>query len=79
MTFSQNSFPFTDYLFTQALVSVPLIYTRAVAAQFLVGSGAAVVRVLRAMDPVIVGRAVTSVRPGHVLASGAILRHVLPY
>ena len=65
-----------NYLFTQAFVAVPLINTRAVAAQFLVGSGAAVVRVLCAMDAIIVGRAVTPVSPGHVLASGAILRHI---
>ena len=44
------------------------------AAQFLVRSGAAVVGVLRAVDPVMVGGAVTPVRPGHVLAGGAILR-----
>ena len=44
------------------------------AAQFLVGAGAAVVGVLGAVDAVVVGRAVTPVRPGHVLAGGAVLR-----
>ena len=64
------------YLLAQALVAVALIDARAVAAQFLVGAGAAVVGVLRAVDAVMVGRAVTPVRPGHVLAGGTVLHHI---
>ena len=61
------------YLFAEALVPVPLVDARPVAAEFLVGAGAAVVGVLRAVDPVEVGRAVTPVRAGHVLAGGPVL------
>ena len=47
------------------------------AAELLVGPGAAVVGVLRAVDPVEVGRAVATVRPGHVLARGTVLYVVM--
>ena len=62
------------HLFAEAFVSVALVDARPVAAQLLVGTGAAVVRVLRAVDAVVVGRAVTAVGPGQVLASGSVLR-----
>ena len=43
------------------------------AAELLVGPGAAVVGVLRAVDPVEVGRAVTPVRAWHILAGCPVL------
>ena len=43
------------------------------AAELLVGPGAAVVGVLRAVDPVEVGRAVAPVRARHVLAGCPVL------
>ena len=61
------------HLFTEAFVPIALVDARPVAAEFLVGAGAAVVGVLRAVDPVEVGRAVAPVRPGHVLARGTVL------
>ena len=47
------------------------------AAELLVGAGAAVVGVLRAVDPVEVGRAVTTVRARHILARGPVLFMVI--
>ena len=62
------------HLFTEAFVPIALVDARPVAAQLLIGTGAAVVRVLRAVDAVVVGRAVTPVGPRQVLASGSVLR-----
>jgi hypothetical protein len=64
---------FVTCLFANAAEAVSRIDAGSMSAQFLVGPAAAVVRVLGAVDPVKVGRAVTPVGSGQILTSRPVL------